>query len=155
MNNFFYLYLFLMRYLFHVLHLARQNIIALITFENRWEVSVKATKNDRQSLTCVNNSGRWEVYLPKTIPLHEHMHPFKALNQVSGLKPCEELQSSWISMPLGRRSKTWVYQHLQWPGSKMVRLWKGFVFVGCQNRNKTFRYIRHTYFRYYQMSNFL
>ena len=52
-------------------------------------------------------------------------------------------------MAVGRRSITWVYQHLQWPGSKMVRLWKGFVFVGCQNRNKTFRYIRHTYFWYY------
>ena len=43
MNNFFYLYLFLMRYLFHVLHLARENIIALFTFGNCWEVSVKAS----------------------------------------------------------------------------------------------------------------
>ena len=34
------------------------------------------------------------------------------------------------------------------------RLYKGIVFVGCQNRTQTFRFIRHTPFRYYLNDKF-
>ena len=33
-----------------------------------------------------------------------------------------------------------------WQLSVLYRLWKGLVFDGCQNRNETLRFIRHTYF---------
>ena len=123
MNNFCYVYLFLMRYLFHVLHLARQNIIALISFENRWEVSVKAVKaanNERQSLTCVNNSGKMRSLFTNNYSLAWTHASFQSF------KPCVWLKSSlMITIVLNFYAVGEKIKNVSVPTSTMTRVQNG------------------------------